>query len=212
MRQRYSPGDVCSVDGCDRYPESRGMCASHRRAAKLGREIKPFVRYTTEQRFWQKVDRENGPLPDPLIYGEIGRCWSWLGYRSRHGYGQLGLGRRKDGTMLAHRYSWQLVNGEIPDGMSVRHACDHPPCVNPAHLLIGSPADNAADAVSRGRNKGLLPGEKHPGAILTEEQVRAIRAERASRGTTYPLLADRYGVSPAAIVAIVHRRSWKHVV
>ena len=77
---------------------------------------------------------------------ETTACWEWTGARNRGGYGIKG--RR-----LAHRLAWSEANGRpVPDGMLVLHSCDNPPCVNPAHLRIGTVADNAADRVARNRS------------------------------------------------------------
>lgn len=76
-------------------------------------------------------------------------CYLWLGPINRNGYGRVSDGAS---SWIAHRHVWELANGQkIPPGMLVRHKCDNPPCVNPQHLEIGTPADNMADKVRRGR-------------------------------------------------------------
>lgn len=81
-------------------------------------------------------------------------CVVWTGSRTQQGYGQIsegaGVRRRRH---LAHRLSWELTNGPIPDGVFVCHKCDNPPCVNPSHLFVGSARDNNRDAWTKGRNK-----------------------------------------------------------
>lgn len=87
-------------------------------------------------------------------------CFEWQGARmaiinGRQGYGRL----RVDGVeRYAHRYAWESVNGPIPEGMFVCHACDNPPCINPAHLFLGTQADNNRDRIAKGR-----PGVGTPG-------------------------------------------------
>jgi hypothetical protein len=87
--------------------------------------------------------------------GEPDQCWEWTG-KARHpfGYGVFGLGTRQAGTMQAHRFSYQLYVGPIPDGMCVLHKCDNPPCVNPDHLFLGTRADNNHDMIAKGRYRG----------------------------------------------------------
>lgn len=133
-------------------------------------------------------------------------CWEWGGARDRRGYGRLNiLGK----TALAHRISWEAFRGPIPDGLHVCHSCDNPPCINPAHLFLGTDRDNIRDAAAKNR---LAPsrarGEMHRKARLTEEDVRAIRGSAESNGQ----LAERYKVSKGAIKGVRTRKNWRHVV
>lgn len=91
-------------------------------------------------RFWPKVDRRGAD-----------ECWPWLASKDRHGYGHISAGRRGKSPLKAYRVSYELANGPIPEGLHVRHTCDNPHCVNPAHLLVGTAADNVADRMNRGR-------------------------------------------------------------
>jgi hypothetical protein len=95
------------------------------------------------RQFWDAV-RKDGPTPAHAPH--LGPCWIWTGPHDRKGYG----GWR--GHALAHRHSWQIANGPLSDDLMVCHHCDNPPCVNPGHLYPGTAADNARDAVERGRN------------------------------------------------------------
>jgi HNH endonuclease len=76
-------------------------------------------------------------------------CMEWTGFRSQSGYGQAYNGRRSE---VAHRVVYKLAFGEIPEGMQILHSCDNPPCVNPAHLSIGTPRENSLQAVKRRRH------------------------------------------------------------
>jgi hypothetical protein len=97
-------------------------------------------------RFWARVAKGDD-------------CWEWQGPRNARGYG---YGSVRSKTTFAHRIAWEIVNGPIPKGMVVRHSCDNPPCVNPAHLLLGLPRDNSADMVARGRAaRGPANGNSH---------------------------------------------------
>jgi hypothetical protein len=84
----------------------------------------------------------------------VNGCWIWKG-KTLHGYGRTQFNGRSE---AAHRVAYFLFKGD-PSGMNVCHSCDRPPCVNPDHLWLGTQADNMADMVKKGRNKG----ERGPG-------------------------------------------------
>ena len=131
-------------------------------------------------------------------------CWLWQKTRDRKGYGKIsaGIGSR---PVKAHRLSYQLFLGPIPAGIFVCHLCDTPACVNPAHLFLGTHADNTADMVRKGRaSRATHPGETNPNAKLTEANVAAIRHSTERSG----LLAEQYGVSRRQIWAIRKGLSW----
>lgn len=105
-----------------------------------------------------------------LSVAEESGCIRFTGHLDGEGYGRIMVARVK---YMAHRLSYSLNNGPIPDGYVVRHKCDNPSCINPEHLEVGTQADNIADKVSRGRQaRGSGAGR----AILTEESVREIRS------------------------------------
>lgn len=127
-------------------------------------------------------------------------CWIWTGHISPHGYGKLKDGER---PIPAHRVAFELFRGAIPHGLFVCHRCDVRCCVNPAHLFLGTLADNNRDRDQKLRHKPLR-GERHGGSILTVEQAREI----FSSCDTGRVLAKRYGVAPCTISAIKKRRIW----
>lgn len=116
-------------------------------------------------------------------------------------------------AVRAHRVSWELHNGPIPIGLFVCHHCDNRLCVNPAHLFLGTNADNMRDMVRKNRQDRVKRprGERCRTARLTAEQVVAIRSEFSKGGVILRTLGEKYGVSLNAIHAIVTRKSWKHV-
>lgn len=116
------------------------------------------------------------------------------------------------GLIRAHRLSWELVNGPIPKGIAVCHVCDNPPCVNPAHLFLGTQAENVSDMVAKGRARGGPPsGELHPKAKLTREAVVAIRARYSAGGISLQSLADEHGVSKKTVLNVVKGRIWRDI-
>lgn len=127
-------------------------------------------------------------------------CWIWLGAMSpTSGYGKI---KRFDKFIDVHRCAFTAATGKI--GLVVRHSCDVKLCVNPAHLLSGTHADNSADAVAR----NLIPyGERNGASVLTEQQVIEIRS---SSGLQYEI-ASRYGVSQSTISEIKSGKRWRRL-
>jgi len=144
------------------------------------------------KRFWDKVDVLG---PDD--------CWEWLAYTDVGGYGKF---KFNGNDIRAHRFSWMLCNGEIPEGMFVLHHCDNPPCVNHHHLFLGSAADNSADMVRKGRAPN---GVKSGIAKLNDIQVLAIRKLYPAVNQTQ--LGSIFGVTQANIGYILARKTWKHI-
>jgi hypothetical protein len=142
-------------------------------------------------------------LRERLCVTENG-CWEWAGFRNaaRGGYGQIGDGNGK--VVMTHRAAWMVWRGPIPPGLCVLHRCDNPPCCNPAHLFLGTKADNNADMAAKGR---VQRGERASHAKLTEAQVLAIRDDPRSQ----VVIAAEHGIDPAQISRIKSGRAWSHV-
>lgn len=123
-------------------------------------------------------------------------CWLWTaGALSGMQYGTFGVDTGV--SHLAHRVSWELHRGPIPEGLCVLHRCDTPLCVNPEHLWLGTYADNNEDMAAKGRvNRRLTP-----------ENVREIR----SSGESHAALGRRFKVHPKTILRTKERRTWKHI-
>lgn len=143
-------------------------------------------------RFWEKVDASAGP----------DKCWQWTGAHDEHGYGRISRGGHQGKVLRSPRVSWELHNGPIPEGMFVCHKCDNPPCVNPAHLFLGTAAENAADMDRKGRRN-------HPSIKLSAEMAGAIRAAFADGDMTQQALAEQFGVSRPMVNMIINGRYWK---
>ncbi|MFA5037008.1 MAG: HNH endonuclease [Candidatus Izemoplasmatales bacterium] len=135
-------------------------------------------------------------------------CWEWQGSFFKSGYGKFSIGRK---TLYAHRVSFEIKNGKIPEGRMVRHkVCDNPRCVNPAHLSLGSQKDNMCDKVIKGRQtRTSLSGESNGQAKLTFDQVVEIKELYATGIVTQQILADHFGVSRGQISNIITGHKWK---
>ena len=142
-------------------------------------------------RFWNSVSlptEENG-------------CMKWKKYKDKLGYGISYYNKK---LIKAHRLSYILNNGDIPDGMVIRHNCHNRECVNPNHLLIGTHQDNMNDMKEAGRVV-TKSKEQHPMAKLTQEQVNDIKTSNM-KGVD---LAQIYNVSKSLISAIRNKKLWK---
>lgn len=142
------------------------------------------------------------------FYSNIGEvtesgCWLWKGTPDSSGYGRILVGKVRT---KAHRYSYTLHVGPIPDSAYICHRCDVPACVNPEHLFAGTQQDNVDDCVQKGRRVPPI-GERNRAAKLTEPQVREIRN---APGTT-TAIGRQYGVSAVMVSLIKRRKSWTHV-
>jgi len=138
--------------------------------------------------FWMKVER-----------GEPGECWRWTGSACDRGYGRIKRNQWRS-PLLAHRVSYEIAHGPIPDGLSVCHHCDNPRCVNPAHLFLGTGSDNMRDAGTKGR---LGKATKIDADGVSELRRRHAAGERAV------VLAAEFGVSVSNVHYIVSKRSRK---
>ena len=144
-------------------------------------------------RFWPKVEKTT-------------TCWLWKASIGTRGYGKFGRTGRGQGWEHAHRVSWQLHYGAVPEGQLVLHRCDVRHCVRPDHLFLGTFKDNTADMFAKGRSGTI--GETHHYAKLTPEKVRWLRFNR----NVPPTVAARYfNVSRATIRDARSGKLWKHV-
>jgi hypothetical protein len=149
------------------------------------------------ERYWAKVYKR-----DPS------GCWLWIGAKHVEGYGLMvrrinGVARQIRATHIA----LALDGRSVPAGLCALHTCDRTACVNPAHLYVGTPADNARDRDSRGRTAPMA-GSLNPRGRLTAEDVRTMR-EAYAAGTGPTELSRRYGVRPAYVAEVLKGRRWQ---
>lgn len=143
------------------------------------------------ERFWGHVQKPGD---------EIAGCWVWTSTL----YKNYGMFYVKSRGIRATHYSWKLYTGRpVPKGLIVCHHCDHPWCVNPLHLFIGTQNDNVQDMVMKGRN---AKGKKQGLSKLTREQADEIRNDTT---TSKCALARKYGVSRTTIQHIHKGTVWK---
>jgi hypothetical protein len=134
-----------NVEGCcgclGRHTKSSFNASVQDAARRLDFAALPGWKTSDVARFWSNVE-----------IGTESDCWRWTGsVRNKRGYGSFSF---RYWQFLASRASWAIANGPIPTGMLILHHCDNPPCVNPAHLYLGTAEDNRRDAVERERYKG----------------------------------------------------------
>lgn len=175
---------------------SRNFCS--RNCADIGRRV------LMPLRFWRYVNKTT-------------TCWLWVGAFGRGGYGKFTDDSKR--TRGAHRIAWELTNGLIPTGLFVCHNCDNPQCVRPAHLFLGTAADNMRDKVEKGRQakgpnvgpKNPTKGEAHHKSKLNAEKVREIRRLYSEGLLSEDAIAVQYGVHQTTINCILRWKTWRHV-
>jgi hypothetical protein len=159
-----------------------------------------------EERFWEKVDKSGGP----------DACWLWTAGRGGSGYGCIRV-RGDSGKWThapAHRVSYELEVGPIPNGLLACHHCDVRLCVNPRHIFLGTVADNTADMLAKGREASgdkngarrhpekLPRGDRHGRVKLSDAGDRDLFGMRAVGLTQYQL-ADRFALSQGQVSRIL---------
>lgn len=140
-----------------------------------------------EERFWKKVSKTD-------------TCWNWTAAFQGNGYGYFRISL-EDGATVAHRFSYFIHFGKIPNDMHVCHSCDNRACVNPSHLFLGTPKDNAIDRENKNRSKTHGPQK------LNEESAYSIYISPLTKSQ----LARMYGVSRATILKIKTKSIWKKI-
>lgn len=123
-------------------------------------------------------------------------CWNFTGLKDKGGYGKFYI----NGARTAHRSSWILHGGSIPPGLCVLHKCDNPPCVNPAHLFVGTHEENMDDAIAKGRRPPRISDEKIRLILFLSEW-----------GASRRVMAEKLGLSHDAVMNIALRQTYKKV-
>ena len=149
-------------------------------------------------RFYKYISKSDHPL---IPFCD---CWVWIGDCHRDGYGRFRPGGSAP-SVQAHRFSYELFNGPIPDGMKVLHSCDYHPCVNPNHLFLGTQKDNMQDMIKKGRKFVESIPQK-----LSVEKVREIRS-LIKQGITQKKIARNFGISQQTVSDIATRKIWKRL-
>jgi hypothetical protein len=146
------------------------------------------------------------------IHKDSDGCWIWQGgHANKAGYGRM-YNSRTNKADYAHRISYEIFKGVIPDGFEVCHTCAVTGCVNPDHLFLGSHNANMQDMIDKGRAKHPpLCGEANGKAILTVEDVLTIRQLHATNKYSYSELARQYAVGVNAIRRAILGLSWSHI-
>ena len=157
-------------------------------------------KYTIEERtaaFWSGVNKSDNP----------DGCWLWTRHINSSGYGVF----QWEKETQAHRVAWMLTHGPIPDGLWVLHNCpdgDNPACVNPAHLWLGTCAQNNADRAAKGRN-AVFYGETNKFHKFSDAQIAEIKRRYSEGGVTQKELAREYGANYTYLNAIIVGRRRK---
>lgn len=146
-------------------------------------------------------------LANGCAMNDVTGCWEWQRHRNNHGYGKLTINGR---GCYAHRLSYQLVKGDLPQGMEVLHSCDNPACINPEHLSAGTHSQNMKDCTFKGRAKMptvSVRGERNGAAKLREVDIRSIR-RLLDKGWRQSDIAVRFGISQSQVSQIKRGKSW----
>lgn len=143
--------------------------------------------------FWARVDKR-----------EPNECWEWQAGIDKDGYGKLSVNRK---DWKAHRFSWMTSYGNVPNGLHVCHTCDNRRCVNPAHLFLGTNADNMKDKIEKGHQ---TRGSEYVRSKLTEADIPKI-IELYNKGKSQCALGKIFGVQQTTISLVLRRERWTHV-
>lgn len=209
---------TCTVIGCERPYMAKGYCHSHyyrKKRAQTGpiKSYLPTLDVPPGAELVARFESFGWTITDD-------ECWEWGGRRNVQGYGwfrqPVSAAQYPKRKLLAHRVSHEIHNGPIPDGFVILHACDNPPCVNPAHLSAGTFSENMKDMWGKGRNsherlKDMAAASREVNRKVDETIVRDMRARYASGESSQSALGREYGISASQVQKIVNRTRWAHI-
>ena len=188
--------EVCKIDACKSRVLAKDLCVKHYQQMHF--HGKTFI---SRKEVNDYLDKDS--FHRNYLINEVTGCWEWSRHIEQKGYGVLIW---KGKSQRAHRFSYKLHKGQIPEGLNVCHHCDNPKCVNPKHLFLGTAKDNSNDRDMKNRQaKGFVIKK-----TLTEEQVLDIKAKLKS-GVQGLQISQEFNVSPKTISHIKMGRTWKHV-
>ncbi len=192
-------GSLFGRDSCKRVSDfNEKVFCSHPCAKKYSSGANHHLYKSPEEKIKSniKVDEQTG-------------CWVWQGWwRSKRGKGFYGGVKINGISLFAHRISYEIYKGKIPDGMLCCHKCDNTKCVNPEHLFLGTQDDNMKDMANKFRGTN---GEKGHRAKLTKNKVVEIRFAANMGNMLHKEIAKVFGVSTSTITRIVNKKDWKHI-
>lgn len=187
----------CLFSECKKVlPRTKNLCSSsclHKYIKEVDKEYLEPTRIDFEN-FIQKKDNNT--------------CWLWTGSTNHLGYGKFSFEWK---YISAHRLSYILYVGEIPEKIQVQHLCNIRNCVNPLHLKLGNQTDNMKYRSESGRWKGTI-GINHHDAVLNDEKVKLIKHDLLLNKYSENELAKKYNCSRGAICGIKRNKNWKHVI
>ena len=191
--KKTRPQKPCQFEGCNGWAWARGYCGAHYQLLKREGKL-PVVRIIGDPVARFHASYEVNPTSG---------CWEWTGWIHPKGYGILVIGG-KSKKIRAHRFSWELHFGPIPEGLDALHKCDNRKCCSPEHLFLGDTADNMRDCVSKGRHNSQIGTN---GRKITPPKAMMIRILYARGQHSMQKLANIYGVDLVTVSGIVNGRS-----
>lgn len=183
----------CKINGCRIDVRKRGFCNKHYSQARRSGKMVNLPKVSPEQLFLEKINKPSDS-----------ECWEWAGHLMVNGYGQLTAGARQ---WTAHRFSYTMHKGKIPDGLIIRHSCHNRKCVNPDHLSTGTMQDNSDDMVKAGRQ---CLGEKQGLSKLVEANIVDIY-KMGKEGKYQSYIAREFNIDQSGVSRILSGEYWAHM-